>query len=108
MSNDARLDAIPAGEARAATAGGGRPPAQVIEAWLVEKVAELVGVDAGEIDPEKELTAYGLSSVTGVMLAGDIEDWLGVRLEPTVAWEYPTVRELARFLAGEGAEEVGA
>jgi acyl carrier protein len=42
------------------------------------------------------------------MLAGDIEDWLGVTLEPTVAWEYPTVRELARFLAEDTAGEVRA
>jgi 8-amino-7-oxononanoate synthase len=107
MSNNARLEVIPAGEARA-SAGSGRPPAPAIEAWLVDKVAELVGIDAGEIDPEKQLADYGLSSVTGVMLAGDIEDWLGVRLEPTVAWEYPTVRELARFLAEDVAGEVRA
>lgn len=106
MSDNAQLEAVPAGEAYAA--GGGRPSAQVIEAWLIAEVAELLGIDAAEIDPEQELTTYGLSSVTGVMLAGDVEDWLGVKLEPTVAWEYPTVREMASFLAGETREEVGA
>lgn len=105
MSNNAQLEAVPGGGARA---GGGRPSAQVIEAWLVGEVAELLGIDATELDPEQELTAYGLSSVTGVMLTGDVEEWLGVQLEPTVAWEYPTVRELARYLAGETEEEVGA
>jgi acyl carrier protein len=106
MSNNAQLEAVPAGEGRAG--GGGRPSAQVIEAWLTDKVAELLGIEATEIDPEQELSAYGLSSVTGVMLTGDVEDWLGVTLEPTVAWEYPSVREMARFLAGETQEEVGA
>lgn len=106
MSNNTELEAIPAVGAR--EGGVGRPPAQVIEAWLIDKVAELLGVVASEIDPEQELTTYGLSSVTGVMLTGDIEEWLGVTLEPTVAWEYPSVRELARFLAGEAHGEVGA
>lgn len=103
MSNDAHLETVTAGGARA----GGRPSAQEIEAWLTEKVTELLGIDAGEIDPEQELSTYGLSSVTGVMLTGEIEEWVGLRLEPTIAWEYPTVRKMARFIEGQIQEEVG-
>lgn len=103
MSNDAHLETVPAGGARA----GGRPSAQEIEVWLTDKVTELLGVDAGEIDPEQELATYGLSSVTGVMLTGEIEEWLGLKLEPTIAWEYPTVRKMARFIEGQTQEEVG-
>ena len=35
------------------------------------------------------------------MLSGDLEDWLGMRISPTVVYEYPTIETLAQFLAGE-------
>jgi acyl carrier protein len=106
MSTNAQAESIPAEAARA----GGVPSAATIEAWLIEKVAELLAFQPGDIDAEKELSVYGLSSMTGVMLIGDIEDWLGIKLEPTVAWEHPTVRSLAGYLVGElnGASAGGA
>lgn len=89
--------------------GGGAPSVAAIETWLIAKLADLLGIEASEIDPDQHLSVYGLSSMTGVMLTGDIEDWLGIRLEPTLAWEYPTVRTLARYLADEkgGKAEAG-
>jgi 8-amino-7-oxononanoate synthase len=99
MATNAQAETIPT-EAEQ-TGGGGAHSVEAIETWLIAKLADLLAMDAGEIDPDQHLSVYGLSSMTGVMLTGDIEDWLGVRLEPTLAWEYPTVRSLARYLADE-------
>jgi hypothetical protein len=44
-------------------------------------------------------TEYGLDSITGVCFAGDLEDWLGLRLEPTLLWHYPVIATLAQYLA---------
>jgi 8-amino-7-oxononanoate synthase len=105
MSTNAQAETIPPKTEQA----GGAHSVETIETWLIEKLADLLGIEAGEIDADQHLSVYGLSSMTGVMLTGDIEDWLGIRLEPTLAWEYPTVRTLARYLADEqgGAPEAG-
>jgi hypothetical protein len=42
-----------------------------------------------------------LDSMVGVSLAGDLEDWLGLALSPTLLWDYPTVETLTRYLAEE-------
>ena len=74
-----------------------------IEAWLVSQLSELLGIAPSDIDVRQPFTYYGLSSAEAAILAGDLEDWLGCELSPTLAWDYPTIEALASHLAGEMA-----
>jgi acyl carrier protein len=69
--------------------------------WLIERVSRYVRRPAQEIDPSAPFAEYGMDSVAALSLFGDIEDAFGMYLEPTVAWDHPTVESLARFLALE-------
>jgi acyl carrier protein len=73
----------------------------VIEDWLVTRVSELLGASRAEIDVREPLANYGMSSMAGVSLSADLEDWLGSTLSPTLAWDYPTIELLSKHLAGE-------
>jgi amino acid adenylation domain-containing protein len=70
-----------------------------IQAWLVNQIAQLVGEAPEAIDPKESFDTFGLSSREAVMLSGDLEDWLGRDLSPTLIYEYPTIEKLAEFLA---------
>ena len=72
-----------------------------ISDWLVARLAEVLGVSPQDIDVREPLTNFGLTSRDAVGLSGDLEEWLGRRLSPTLAYEYPTVEALARYLGGE-------
>jgi acyl carrier protein len=72
-----------------------------IRAWLFTEVAELLSIAPAALDAQEPLSNYGLSSMTGMMLSGDIEDWLGLKLDPAVAWEHPTIEALAHYLSKE-------
>lgn len=74
-----------------------------IRAWLVVQLSERLGVAPSEIDTQQPFASYGLSSTEAVVLSGELEDWLGRRLLPTLVWEYPTIEALAGYLA-EGSE----
>ncbi|MCU0535966.1 MAG: aminotransferase class I/II-fold pyridoxal phosphate-dependent enzyme [Hydrococcus sp. Prado102] len=76
-----------------------------ISSWLVARLAELLELDPNEIDRQEDLTEYGLSSVDAVNLSGDLENFLGRRLSPTVVWEYPTIEGLSKYLASESGDE---
>lgn len=52
-----------------------------------------------EIDIEETFAGYGLTSIAAVSMTGDLEEWLGLELSPTLAYEYPTITNLARHLA---------
>ncbi|GAB6043143.1 acyl carrier protein [Endothiovibrio diazotrophicus] len=67
--------------------------------WLAERVADYVQKQPQDIEPNVPLAEYGLDSVFALTLSGDIEDHLGLVLEPTVMWDYPTVGTLAKALA---------
>lgn len=73
--------------------------AEEIQAWLIQKIAGILEVDPVSIDPRQPFTSYGLGSVQAVSLTGDLETFVGRRLSPTLAWDYPTVELLAKFLA---------
>ncbi|MBO8193157.1 acyl carrier protein [Streptomyces oryzae] len=75
--------------------------------WLTGRLAEFLGRSAEDIDPRTPFAEYGLDSVAALSLYGDIEDEFALYLEPTVAWDHPTVEALARCLADEYARSGG-
>lgn len=81
------------------------PSAAAIEEWLVSYISELLRIEPVSIDVRRPFAYLGLSSAEGVILAGDLERWLGGRRLPaTLAWDFPTIEALARHLAtGEPA-----
>jgi myxalamid-type polyketide synthase MxaE and MxaD len=74
-----------------------------IQDWLITQLAELLHIATDTIDIHDPFTNYGLSSRDAVTLSGDLEELLGRRLSPTLAYEYPSIRMLSRYL-GEHIE----
>jgi acyl transferase domain-containing protein/acyl carrier protein len=73
--------------------------AEVIQAWLVSKLSERLGIESHTIDVRQPFVSYGLGSTEAVSLSGELAEWLGRRLSPALAYEYPTIETLARHLA---------
>ncbi|MBX7165976.1 MAG: acyl carrier protein [Pirellulales bacterium] len=73
--------------------------AEELRAWLVDQLAALLAVDAAAVDVDKPFTDYGLSSAEAVILAGDLGKWIGRSLPPTLAWDFPTIADLAEHIA---------
>ncbi len=70
-----------------------------LRAWVLARVAYYIEGDVADIDPDAKLVGYGLDSVYALSLCGDIEDEYGLEVDPTLAWDYPTVNAIARCLA---------
>jgi acyl carrier protein len=75
------------------------PTEETIEAWLVREIAGRLGCSSEEIDVRKPFASYGLDSVQAVGMSGALENWLGVRVPATLAWDFPTIESLAPHLA---------
>ena len=76
-----------------------------IKAWLVSKLAQQLGVATDKIDTCKDFTDYNLNSIEAVNLSGELENFLGRRLSPTLLWDYQNIEALAKNLASESAED---
>ena len=76
-----------------------RRTADEIQIWLASQLAERLSLPEDEVDLRAPFDTFGLSSREAVFLSGDMEEWLGQRLSPTLLYEYPTIESLAAFLA---------
>ncbi|MEW9899307.1 beta-ketoacyl synthase N-terminal-like domain-containing protein [Chitinivorax sp. PXF-14] len=109
---DGRLDALFMSVGAAASAAARAAPelapetrvtisATVTERLVAGLIAVQIGLAPGEIDINLPFSAYGLDSRALVGLSGELESQLGRRLAPQLFYNYATIAELARFLAGE-------
>lgn len=81
---------------------------EVAQEWLVEKLAFRLGVDKSEIDVNQYFDEFDLDSTEALILAGELESWLGFELEATALWYHPTIAALSDHIAEEHANHVAA
>ena len=72
-----------------------------IQQWLIQNIAQRLGVPTRAINVREPFASCGLDSIQAVQLSADLEDWLGRQLPPTLAYDYPSIQALAKYLGGE-------
>ncbi len=75
--------------------------AESIQGWLIDKLAEVLEIEPNQIDVGQDFEEYGLESAEAINLSGDLEDYLGCRLPPTLLWDYQNIESLANYLASD-------
>ncbi len=74
------------------------PTAAEIQDWIVAYLADLLEIEPDEVEVTIPFDRYGLDSSAAVGLTGDLEDWLGREVDPTLLYDYPTVEALVQHL----------
>jgi phthiocerol/phenolphthiocerol synthesis type-I polyketide synthase E len=69
-----------------------------IRSWLVGVVSKIAGTRPEDIDPSAPFDHYGINSVEAVTISGQLEDFLGAPLSPTMLYDHPTINRLASAL----------
>ncbi|MBE9045282.1 aminotransferase class I/II-fold pyridoxal phosphate-dependent enzyme [Pleurocapsales cyanobacterium LEGE 10410] len=72
---------------------------ETIQGWLIDKLAEILEIEPNQIDVGQDFEEYGLESAEAINLSGDLEEYLGCRLPPTLLWDYQNIADLAQYLA---------
>jgi acyl carrier protein len=70
-----------------------------LRTWLVDAVAGYLKVPPSKVGTEVALHSLGLDSVHAMALCVDIEDRWGILVEPTLAWDFPTIDAIVTHLA---------
>ena len=71
---------------------------RTIQAWLVDRIAQQLQKDAAAIDVHEPFDRFGLDSIALVSISGELEDWLGQPVSPTLLYSYPTISALGDYL----------
>jgi len=82
--------------------------ADQLEDWMTAHVAKLTKVGRDDVDPDAPFTSLNLNSVDVLDLVVELEDLLGFEIQSTIAWDYPTIRLLAAYMATLVAEHAGS
>jgi acyl carrier protein len=69
--------------------------------WLIERLATHLKREPAEIDADTPLADYGLDSLYALALVDDIENHLGIGIDATIMWDYPSVSALTSALASQ-------
>jgi acyl carrier protein len=78
-----------------------QPSAAEIQQWMVDYIARELAVPPDQVDVSVPFEHFALDSTTAIGMTGDLESWLGCRIDPTVVYDYPTIQDMAQYLAGE-------
>ncbi|MFD8395947.1 acyl carrier protein [Streptomyces sp. NPDC059680] len=86
------------------------PAVSALEAqeWLIEKIAHRLGTEQAEVSPETYFDEMDLDSTEALILAGEIENWLGFELSTTTLWYHPTIKDLAAHIAEESDQRAAS
>lgn len=72
---------------------------EALEAHLEEQVVRVLRIARTRFDRTTPLKSLGFDSLMALELRNRLEVSLGARLSATMAWNYPTIADLAPFLA---------
>ena len=75
--------------------------ARSIERWVIERVAFYLDCSVRDIDPTVPICETGIDSASAIGLCGDVEDHWQIDADPTLVFDYPTISDIAAFIAGE-------
>ncbi|MDG4820786.1 acyl carrier protein [Asanoa sp. WMMD1127] len=65
--------------------------------WLTERVTFYLDRDE-PVDPDVPLAEFGVDSIYTASIVGEVEERYGLTVDPTAAWDHPTVAALTKYL----------
>ena len=81
------------------------PTETEIRDWCVAYIERTLGDPSIPVAPDISFPGMGLDSANSAYFVVELEEWLGVELEPEIVAEHPTIAELAHHLAARLAGE---
>ena len=76
-----------------------------ISQWIKSYLADLLEVESEKIDENYEFERFGINSSAAVSLVGDLEEWLGFELSPSLFFEFNTIAQVSAHLANMVQQE---
>ncbi|MBJ6352985.1 MULTISPECIES: acyl carrier protein [unclassified Acinetobacter] len=69
--------------------------------FIIERLANLSQIPVDHFDVNQPLANYGVDSIHALSLCAELEEWLKIEIDPTFAWDYPTISLMASYILSE-------
>lgn len=77
--------------------------AERIEEYIAGFISKELGIPESDVDYDLNFGAFGLSSMSGMKLVGQLEEELQTKIKPSMLFENPTISKLAEAIAARGS-----
>ncbi|MCB0207829.1 MAG: SDR family NAD(P)-dependent oxidoreductase, partial [Anaerolineae bacterium] len=113
ITKDQALDLLDQAKAQTAVSPSLTMPkpkilADAVKRYLARKLAQLLAVEAHEINTNENFMDLGVDSTQLIALVRDIEAEIGIELYPTLLFEHQNADALSMFMAQEYREQFSA
>jgi myxalamid-type polyketide synthase MxaE and MxaD len=71
----------------------------ILESYLQQQVAQVLKLNLARVEPSKPLGLMGVDSLMGLELRNRLESELRLPFSATLVWNYPTIADMASYLA---------
>jgi acyl carrier protein len=75
--------------------------AEEIQQWIVEYLAKELQESPDAIDVTLPFHDFAMDSLTALGMTGELESWLGRKVDPTLVYDYPTIEQFSKCLEKE-------
>lgn len=79
---------------------GAKISEDAIRSWCLDYMRRVIADPAVPVGPDVTFPRIGLDSATSAYFVVELEEWLGIELDPEIVIAHPTIAELAHHLAG--------
>jgi acyl-CoA synthetase (AMP-forming)/AMP-acid ligase II/alkylation response protein AidB-like acyl-CoA dehydrogenase/acyl carrier protein len=99
------LDSRDASRAPTMQIRGGIPSGQSLRGWAVSWLADRLRVEESRIDPRRSFADHGVDSLAAVEFAKALADKVGILLDETLLWNFPTIDSLLTYLENPSSHD---
>ncbi len=110
LTSESQASAAQPAATSAAVASGVEPEAltRALKGHLTARISEILKIPTDQISPRQNFMELGFDSIMAVQVKTGLEKETGLGLDPTLLFEYPSINELAAYLAGAHPAEFAA
>lgn len=65
-----------------------------VESFLRERIMDRTGVEEANLTPTTVLLEIGLQSIDAVLICGEVEDQFEIELDPSIMFEFKTLKDV--------------
>ncbi|WAC10558.1 acyl carrier protein [Dyadobacter pollutisoli] len=69
-----------------------------ISGWIVERISEHAEIDPSEVALDTDIVNFRLDSLLLVSITSELEEWLGMELNPSLFWEMGTIAATTNWI----------
>jgi acyl carrier protein len=82
--------------------------ADAVQDWMVDYLSKLLQIPRESVTVDVPFDSFGLDSATLVGMTGDLSTHLGIDVDPTLAYDHPSIEKFARAIAAQASPTVAS